>query len=271
MTPGHLERGTFRCGRLLGIELRVHVLFPVLIAYLTGVAWWRDGIDAAATTGGFLGVLAASLLLHELGHGVASRLLSVRVTGITLTPMGGATWFEGRPTREAPIALAGPAASALVALAAGAALVLVDGGWPELAGLLEGQEELGRRRELLRVALLVNAAMAAVNMLPAFPLDGGRVMRAALTGGGRDDAAATRAVAGVGYLVVPAVVVVAVLVVGPAVLRWQAGWVVALVAAFVIHQAGRAELAHARRDEDDDASGAAVATTDSDASVVETT
>lgn len=148
-----------------GIPLRLHASFLVLGG---GLLAWRalsEGGMAAVELAGFLGLLFGSVLLHELGHALVARRHGIETRSITLHPLGGVAALSAEPRSpgaEAAIALAGPAVNlalaGLGALAYGAALPLA--GW----------------------FVAMNLGMAVFNLLPAWPMDGGRVLRAALTG-----------------------------------------------------------------------------------------
>lgn len=159
----------FRVGSLLGVSITVSWTFIALLGLLA--------LNIAARSGSFLlGLLAgllwlslvfASVLVHELGHSVVARRLGVAVPEIELHFFGGAAKLASLPRSprdEALIALAGPAVS--LAIAAVAAV----GGWLTADGL-----------GLLSLLTTVNLMLGLFNLLPALPMDGGRVLRAVLT------------------------------------------------------------------------------------------
>jgi Zn-dependent protease len=172
---------SLRLGRVAGIPVGVHwsvvgmglVVAAVLALAVLPVAFPGYGLTdrwVAAAAGAV--VFGLSLLAHELAHAVAARRYGVAVDGITLWLLGGVARLARQapsPRAEAGIALAGPAASAAigVALVAGV-LVAADGGTSRL-GLAV----------LLWVGM-VNLVLAVFNLLPAAPLDGGRVLAAVL-------------------------------------------------------------------------------------------
>ena len=142
-------------------------------------------MGAAATIG-----LMASIVLHETAHAVVARHYGLTIRRITLFIFGGVAEMQGQPDRprtEFLMALAGPLASAALGLAFGAgslALAGVDGAAPMTT--------------VLRYLGLINFMLAGFNLVPAFPLDGGRMLRAALWGWRGDMAWATRFAAGAG-------------------------------------------------------------------------
>lgn len=147
-----------------GIPVRLHTSFLVLVgAYvaITGAreGWLAFGVVLAGVVGFFLSVLA-----HELGHAFAARIFGIRTLGIVLLPFGGAAQLERRrvaPWVDAAISLAGPLVNLVLAVVLFAAWVVLD---TRALSLLAG----------------VNLALGTFNLLPAFPMDGGHVLRALL-------------------------------------------------------------------------------------------
>ena len=149
---------TWRLGRLLGFPVEINVSFLLLLAVMY---LWFGGL-----VGVFLIAIAfASVTLHELGHAIVSRRLGVPVAGIELSFFGGAAKMTALPrtaTHEILIAAAGPAVSlGLAALGFG-------------AGALSG---FG----LFTLFGWINLVIAGFNLIPALPMDGGRILRALLT------------------------------------------------------------------------------------------
>lgn len=173
-------------GRVRGIELRVHATFLVLLAWFGMAAWQAIGTwPAVAGEVLFIVALFACVLLHELGHALMAQRYGIATRDITLLPFGGVARLERMPTesrQELLIALAGPAVNLVIAAVGYGVLALVPD--PDPLGLLSR----------LSVA---NLAIMGFNLLPAFPMDGGRVLRAVLaTRMGR--LAATRRAAAIG-------------------------------------------------------------------------
>lgn len=154
--------------------------FPNLAPGLAALEYWMMGFA------GLIG-LAGSIILHELGHAVVARRYGMQIRGITLFLFGGIAEMDEEPSSpkgEAVMALAGPAVSlALSALCWAAAALLVHGvfGPPPLGLLL-----------VVSYVAFINGLLALFNMIPAFPLDGGRVLRAVLWGWRKDLIWATR-------------------------------------------------------------------------------
>jgi Zn-dependent protease len=164
-------------GRVFGINLFLHWSFWLLPAWVA-----MTSLSAGATLGSAVGaavfVLAVfcCVVLHELGHALTARHYGIATHDITLLPIGGVARLERmpkQPEQELAIALAGPAVNFVIAavLLAARAIVGASGLW---AMTPPGAESL-----LAKLAW-VNVALAAFNLLPAFPMDGGRVLRALL-------------------------------------------------------------------------------------------
>jgi Zn-dependent protease len=157
--------------------------FPARVGGLPVAGYWAMG--AIATVG-----LFACVVLHELAHAVVARRFGLEMRGITLFLFGGVAEMPDEPPSpkaEALVALAGPAASA--ALAGG---LFVAAGAGRIAGIPAPVTEVVAYLALLNVVLVV------FNCIPAFPLDGGRVLRAILWGRSRSLRRATRVTAAIG-------------------------------------------------------------------------
>lgn len=168
---------TLRLGRWMGIDVYLHVTFLLLLG-LVGLSHGLAGGGLAAAAGGvvFFACFFACVLLHEYGHALAARHYGVGTRDITLLPIGGVARLErmpDRPAQELVVALAGPLVN--VVIAAGLFLGLKLGGWWQPLSTLGATS--GNMFERLLVA---NVFLVLFNLLPAFPMDGGRVLRAVL-------------------------------------------------------------------------------------------
>ena len=168
---------SWRLGKVFGIELRVHATFVLLLAWLALVYFRATGTMAGVAGGiGFTLALFVSVVLHELGHALVARRFGVPTRDITLLPIGGVARLEyipEKPRAELLIALAGPAVTAALAALLFLALRLLA--VPLTApGATLGVAALWAQLMWANVTLLV------FNLLPAFPMDGGRVLRAVL-------------------------------------------------------------------------------------------
>ena len=161
--------------RVFGIQLELHLTFFLLILFVA----YQGGID-----GGFRGGIWSTLIillvfvcvvLHELGHCLAAQNYGVHIHRILLLPIGGMAQFGSiprQPKRELVIALAGPLVNFIIA-----GLLYLISGSPER--LME-DEIYYNLSDLLSLLLVFNLIMGCFNLLPVFPMDGGRVLRALL-------------------------------------------------------------------------------------------
>jgi Zn-dependent protease/CBS domain-containing protein len=173
---------SLRLGSVSGIAIRVHFTFALLLAAFAGHLGEQQG-----TRGALFGVvlvvcLFACVVLHELGHALVAQRFGVVVREIILLPTGGVARLLSEPKRphhELLIALAGPLVN--VGLAAGALLALQGGPISPLPSLAGEALTAPSPRALLLILLYGNVSLAVFNMLPALPMDGGRVLRALLS------------------------------------------------------------------------------------------
>lgn len=164
-------------GRWLGIDVYLHVTFLVLLAFI-GLSQGLVGgsLNAAITGVLFFGGLFFCVLLHEYGHALAARRYGIATRDITLLPIGGVARLErmpDKPWQEFVVALAGPAVNVVIALGLFIGLKL-GGGWHSTHTLSATNGHLFER------LLVTNVFLVLFNLLPAFPMDGGRVLRALL-------------------------------------------------------------------------------------------
>jgi len=185
---------SFKLGRFLGIDVFVHFTFLILLVVI-GIAHWLPERSLATALSGmlFFALLFLCVLLHEYGHALMARRFGVGTRDITLLPIGGVARLERipeKPVQELWVALAGPAVNVVIALLLTAWLTLQNA-WEPLStlGIADGS--------LVERLLAVNFGLVIFNMLPAFPMDGGRVLRAVLAMR-MDHARATKIAATVG-------------------------------------------------------------------------
>lgn len=209
-------RSTWPLGRVAGITVQVHWTFLILLTWVAVTQGIGGGLTAAGRSALFLTLFFATIALHELGHALAARRFGVRTLDITLLPFGGVARLERFPDGALEgfvIALAGPAVSA------GIAVALLGGAW-----LLGGRELVTPQEASPLLVQLgwANLVLFLFNLLPAYPMDGGRALRAALVpwlgplGATRRAASIGRGMAAlfglVGALTNPMLVVVAIFV-----------------------------------------------------------
>ncbi|MCX8091979.1 MAG: site-2 protease family protein [Verrucomicrobiae bacterium] len=168
---------SFRLGRFFGIDVYVHFTFLLLLGFI-GITHWIQFRHLAAALNGvaFFVALFACVLLHEYGHALTARRFGIRTRDITLLPIGGLARLErmpDQPLQELWVALAGPAVNVVIAL------LLI--GYLAAAAIVVPVEQLSVTGGpfLARLAA-VNVFLVLFNLLPAFPMDGGRVVRALL-------------------------------------------------------------------------------------------
>ncbi len=167
---------SYRIGRVAGTDIKVHVTFLLLLAWVAYSAFAAGGTAGAIADTAYIVALFGCVLLHEFGHILTARRFGVRTPDVILLPIGGVARLEripSEPKQELLIALAGPvvtfviaAALYAVARASGQSPAL----WPPTLGSGSFAEQLMR----------INIWLLLFNLVPAFPMDGGRVLRSLL-------------------------------------------------------------------------------------------
>ena len=202
------SRWSWTVGHLFGISIRIHVTLLLLLVWLvTAFAIRGAGLTEAATGLVLVSLVFVIIVVHELAHALVARRFGCATRDILLLPIGGMSRLEKmpeRPTHELLVALAGPAVNVALALVLALGIGLTGGSFdPADAATIGGA--------LTSQLLWINVVLAAFNLLPAFPMDGGRVFRAVLSIWiGRERA--TRAAAGVGKLLAVGFVLIGLLV-----------------------------------------------------------
>ena len=173
--------GSFKIGRFSGIEVRVHWTFLLLLAFYAFLGYQASGTLAGALTPtAVIVALFVCVLLHEFGHSLVAQRLGIEIRSITLLPIGGVSNLESlpeKPSEEVKITLAGPLVNVVLApIFFGVGLLL--GAEPRMpTDLFMGIGSVGQFFFYLGY---LNVVLAVFNLIPAFPLDGGRVLRGLL-------------------------------------------------------------------------------------------
>ncbi len=167
----------WKLGRFAGIDVYVHATFVLLIGWV-GYNYWLQTQEWSKVFIGILFIFAlfVCVILHEYGHALTARKYGIRTRDITLYPIGGVARLErmpDRPIEELWVALAGPAVNLVIA---GILIVYLS-----LTNSLSPITSLGLAQgSFLERLMALNVYLALFNLIPAFPMDGGRVLRALL-------------------------------------------------------------------------------------------
>ena len=167
----------WKLGRFAGIDVYVHATFLLLIGWV-GYTYWLEHQNWGEVISGILFILAlfACVVLHEYGHALTARKYGIRTRDITLYPIGGVARLErmpDKPIEELWVALMGPAVNVVIAAALFAYLSLTN-------GLVPFRDLTIASGSFLERLMTINITLVLFNLIPAFPMDGGRVLRALL-------------------------------------------------------------------------------------------
>ncbi|MEJ2021212.1 MAG: site-2 protease family protein [Maritimibacter sp.] len=185
---------SFPIGHLFGSELRVHVTFFLLLGWIGIVGFLDTGPQGAVVHLLYILLLFACVIAHEFGHALTARRYGIRTPDVTLLPIGGVARLEkmpDKPGQEILVALAGPAVNVVIFL------ILVA-----LLGPTAVEQAIQKPITLANLPAQIaalNLILALFNLIPAFPMDGGRVLRAILSTV-MDRVAATKAAATAGQV-----------------------------------------------------------------------
>lgn len=169
-------RWSYQIARVSGIDVKIHVTFFLLLAWYGWMFYQQGGTPAAVQGILFILLLFLCVLLHEFGHAFAAKAYGIRTPDITLLPIGGVARLERmpqNPVQELVIAVAGPAVNVVI----GAVIFLVLAAKFNISDMMRIDRAGG---DLLVNLMTVNFFLVAFNALPAFPMDGGRVLRSLL-------------------------------------------------------------------------------------------
>jgi Zn-dependent protease/CBS domain-containing protein len=163
-------------GRVWGIPIRMHLTFILLLAWIAWLGWSVDGLRSSLWALALIICLFACVVLHELGHSFVAMRFGAHVSSVTLLPIGGVASMRSipeKPYQELLVSLAGPSVNVLIALV----LMAVRGGYHVLGEQNVFPMSVG---ELVDALVNANLILAVFNLIPAFPMDGGRVLRSVL-------------------------------------------------------------------------------------------
>ena len=161
--------------RVFGIQLAIHASFLLLLAYFGYDGWKQGGLPGAIWSIGLIILFFVCVVLHELGHCLTARRYGVKIPRILLMPIGGMAEFDRiprKPSQELLITIAGPAVNFVLAA------ILLPLVWRGIFSE-EAVPEFSLVN-LLAELLKANLGMGIFNLLPVFPMDGGRILRALL-------------------------------------------------------------------------------------------
>jgi Zn-dependent protease len=233
-------RGSLKVLTIAGIGIYIHWTFLLLLAWVFYTGYTPErGVPGALVDVGFILAVFGCVTLHELGHALTAARFGVKTRDITMLPIGGVARLERipeNPLEEFLVAIAGPAVNVAIAAVLGA-LLLATRGFTAPTADATHPGALIAQIGFVQLLLMVNVFLVLFNMIPAFPMDGGRVLRAALASRMPHDKA-TQIAAAVGQ----------VLAVGFGVLGLMTGNpFLALIAVFIFLGAGaEAQAAQAR-------------------------
>lgn len=171
------QESGLRIGSFAGAAIVIEPAFLLLAAYVVGSAFLRGGAEALPTALIYVGVIFAAVLIHEIGHAGVAAALRIPSKRIVLTFFGGYVQFARQPNKlwhEIVVSAAGPGANL-------ATYLLVTSLLPLLRDSLAPTDGTLGFLNALAMLGFVSLILGAFNLLPGFPLDGGHILRAALT------------------------------------------------------------------------------------------
>lgn len=172
---------SFKVGRAFGIDVKVHWTFFLLLAFFAYLSYanTESWVNALITIG-IVVALFLCVVAHEYGHSLVAQRLGVEVQDITVLPIGGLARMKAlpeRPVDEIKVAVAGPLVNVVLAPIFVGLAFLVGFDVSRLSNLFEAQNSIGN---VLLYLGGINIFLVVFNMIPAFPMDGGRVLRGLL-------------------------------------------------------------------------------------------
>ena len=180
-------KGAFRIITLFGIPVQLHWSFGLIVFWILYVAY-SSGMDLQSMLWFSLFIIALFIcvVMHEFGHALSARRYGVNTRDITLLPIGGVARLErlpDKPIQEFVVAIAGPLVNVAIALVLGLGLWLFSS-YDEILGVIQQMDQQNAFSGLLNFVIMLvclNAMLVGFNLLPAFPMDGGRIFRSLLS------------------------------------------------------------------------------------------
>jgi Zn-dependent protease/CBS domain-containing protein len=169
-------RWSINVGSVAGTAVRIHLTFLLFLGWIFAASYASEGPEAAQSSLAFIVLIFLCVLLHEFGHIFTARAFGIQTPDVTLLPIGGVARLERipeKPSEEFLIALAGPLVNVVIAW-----LLMALAGANLSSAALATVEST--RISLVDRLAAANLFLAVFNMIPAFPMDGGRVLRALL-------------------------------------------------------------------------------------------
>jgi Zn-dependent protease len=167
---------SINAGRIFGIKLRIHLTFFLLLAFVF-VSDMKEGYKQAGVSVLFICAIFACVVIHELSHSLVARRFGREPKSIMLLPIGGVATIDMMPTKpsqEIVISIVGPITNILIAI-----LLALLGGM-KLAIALTNQSNLTGSQIFITDLIIANIMLAGFNLIPALPMDGGRIFRSIL-------------------------------------------------------------------------------------------
>lgn len=172
-------KGSLRLFKFAGIPVYIHWTFLILLAWIFGISLYRgQGAAEGLRSAGFVLAVFACVVLHEFGHALTAQRFGISTRDITLLPIGGVARLErmpDKPAQEIIVALAGPMVNVVIA-----GVLFAISGIQSFAGVTAEQILSAQSGTFLHSLMVINIFLVLFNLIPAFPMDGGRVLRATL-------------------------------------------------------------------------------------------
>lgn len=169
-------RWSIKLVRIAGIDVKIHLTFLLLLAWIAIVYYQAGGSQAAVEGVVFVLLIFGCVVLHEFGHALTARAFGIKTPDITLLPIGGVARLQrmpDKPWQELVVALAGPLVNVVIA----GILILYLGRGVDLGSMAHPEDV---KVSMVVKLAVINVWLALFNLIPAFPMDGGRVLRALL-------------------------------------------------------------------------------------------